>query len=149
MKKISYLLKAHSIYASRKLELYKEVKKLKEKLGDKEYKEHPAVKLARRVLEADQYIIPQNPNRKEYYLKGVLKKYRRYKKGLQRYRLSFCFSENPIPIIVYLYLNDKQSLRKEGSKTDPYIIFKNKVNKGVFSNDPMDPKMKKWIQGYN
>lgn len=75
---------------------------------------------------------------------GVLKKYRRYKQGLKRYRLFFIFSNNPT-LIAYLYINDEKHLRKDGDKNDPYKEFSKLCNKGVFSDDPKDPKIQKWL----
>jgi len=118
---------------------------LRSKLELAEFKQHETVKFAARIRRADQEIIPGNPDRPEYRLKGMLKKYRRYKQGLQRYRLFFCFSSQP-PIILYLYLNDVKHLRKTGSKRDPYEGFKKFVAKKYFSHNPDDPRIQKWIK---
>ena len=126
------------------LELKEQVRELRDKLSDEEFKQHEVVKFAWRVREADQVTIPEDPDRPEYRLTGGLKKYRRYKRGLQRYRLFFCFSNQP-KVILYLYLNDEKHLRKAGSKTDVYEAFKKFVEKGHFSHDPYDPKIQKWI----
>ncbi len=120
--KIKYLLKYHEFYYHRIATLKEQVKELRSKLELEEFKQHETVKLAARIRRADQEIIPEDPDRPEYRLKRELKKYRRYKQGLQRYRLFFCFSSRP-PIILYLYLNDEKHLRKVGSKSDPYEGF--------------------------
>ena len=117
--KSSYLLKYHDFYFQRIAKLKEQVKELHNKLSNEEFRQHEIVKLAYRIREADQEIIPQDPNRPEYRLTGDLRKYRRYKQGLQRYRLFFCFSNQP-KIILYLYLNDEKHLRKAGDKGDPY-----------------------------
>lgn len=143
----SYLLKYHEFYYLRIQELKEQVKELHQKLSPEEFKQHEIVKLAFRIRQADQEIIPQNPDRPEYRLSGDLRKYRRYKQGLQRYRLFFCFSNHP-KIILYLYLNDEKHLRKAGSKTDPYEEFKKYVRKGHFSHQPDDPKIQQWIRDY-
>lgn len=96
------------------------------------------------INEASKKIIPDDPNKKEYQLQGPLKKYRRYKQGLQRYRLFFAFSKKP-PIILYLYVNDKFSLRKDGDKNDPYEIFTKLVMQKKVPHDPNDPTIQKWI----
>lgn len=145
--KSKYLLKYHEFYYQRIIKLKEQVKKLYNKLSPDEFKQHEIVKLSARVRKADKEIIPENPDRPEYRLQGDLKKYRRYKQGLQRYRLFFCFSGNP-PIIIYLYLNDEKHLRKEGSKIDPYIQFKKLIAKKYFSHNPEDPKIQKWIGDY-
>ena len=145
--KSSYLLKYHDFYFQRIAKLKEQVKELHNKLSNEEFRQHEIVKLAYRIREADQEIIPQDPNRPEYRLTGDLRKYRRYKQGLQRYRLFFCFSNQP-KIILYLYLNDEKHLRKAGDRKDPYEEFKGLVTKEYFSRNPDDPKIQKWIKSY-
>jgi toxin YhaV len=129
----------------RRIEALKEqVKELRARLTEAEYSQHEVVKFAARVRKADQTIIPQDPDRKDYRLSGILRKYRRYKQGLQRYRLFFCFSNTP-PIILYLYLNDEKHLRKDGDKNDPYVEFQRLVNRGLFSHDPSAASIQQWI----
>jgi len=146
--KSNYLLKYHDFYFQRIAKLKEQVKELRNKLSNEEFRQHEIVKLAYRIREADQEIIPQDPNRPEYSLTGNLKKYRRYKQGLQRYRLFFCFSNQP-KIILYLYLNDERHLCKAGDKNDPYEEFRRLVNKEYFSHNPGDPKIQKWIKSYH
>ncbi len=145
--KSNYLLKCHKFYADRIDSLKQEIKELKDSLTEEEFSKHPDVKFAARVRKATKEIIPEDPDRKEYQLHGDLKKYRRYKQGLQRYRLFFAFSKKP-PIILYLYLNDKSSLRKEGSKNDPYNVFSKLVDKKQISHDPNDPTIQRWIKNF-
>lgn len=139
-----YLLKFHKFYVDKVIALKHEVKRLKISLTEKDFKEHPEVKFAARLRKATEEIIPEDPDKKEYQLHGSLKKYRRYKQGLQRYRLFFAFSTKN-PTIVYLYINDKTTLRKEGDKNDPYHIFAKMVEQEQVSYDPHDPKLQKWI----
>lgn len=146
--KSNYLLKCHKFYSDRVESLKQEIKKLKDALLEEEFSQHPDVKFAVRVREATKEIIPEDPDRRDYQLHGDLKKYRRYKQGLQRYRLFFAFSTKP-PVILYLYLNDKSSLRKEGSKNDPYNIFSKFVEKKQVSHDPSDPAIQRWIKNYS
>lgn len=143
--KSNYLLKYHDFYFQRIARLKERVKELRGRLDDEEFRQHEIVKLACRIRQADQEIIPQDPNRPEYHLAGSLKKYRRYKQGLQRYRLFFCFSNRP-EIILYLYLNDEKHLRKAGDKSDPYEEFKRLAAREYFSHNPADPKIQKWIK---
>ena len=143
----NYLLKYHDFYFHRIAKLKEQVKELRNKLNNTEFQQHEIVKLAYRIREADQKIIPQDPNRPEYYLSGDLRKYRRYKRGLQRYRLFFCFSNQP-KIILYLYLNDEKHLRKAGDRNDPYEEFKRLISKEYFSHNLNDPKIQKWIKDY-
>ncbi|MBU4477934.1 MAG: type II toxin-antitoxin system YhaV family toxin [Candidatus Omnitrophica bacterium] len=145
--KSNYLLKYHDFYFLRIAKLKEQVKELRNKLSNEAFRQHEIVKLAYRIREADQEIIPQDPNRPEYRLTGNLKKYRRYKQGLQRYRLFFCFANQP-KIILYLYLNDERHLRKAGDRNDPYEEFSRLVDKECFSHKPDDPKIQKWIKSY-
>jgi len=143
----NFYLKCHELFAQRIAELKEHVKKLHDPLPKEEFIQHETVKLAARIRKATLETIPEDPNRPEYLLSGELKKYRRYKQGLQRYRIIFCFSNRP-SIIIYLYVNDRDHLRKQGDKNDPYEEFKKMVRSGKFSNDPHDPKIQKWIQNY-
>ena len=145
--KSDYLLKYHDFYFQRIAKLKEQVKQLRDRLSNEEFRQHEIVKLAYRIREADQEIIPRDSNRPEYRLTGSLKKYRRYKQGLQRYRLFFCFSNQP-RIILYLYLNDEKHLRKTGDRNDPYEEFKSLVDKECLSRNPDDPKIQKWIKSH-
>ncbi len=145
MTKSKYLLRYHNFYFNRISQLKKQVKSLKRILSDEDFKQHEVIKLAYRIRKADQEIIPEDPNHKEYFLRKDLKKYRRYKQGLKRYRILFCFSSTP-KIILYLYINNEKHLRKAGSKTDPYEEFKRLAMRGHFSSNPEDPKIQKWIK---
>ncbi len=145
MRKNNYLLKFHQFFINRVLLLIGKVKKLHRSLSFEEYKKHTLVKLLKRITDAYSEHIPQSPNLSDYYLKGSLSKFRRYKRGLQRNRMMFCFANNP-PIIIYLYINDENHLRSDGSQRDPYKEFTALVKKGVFSSDSSDPAMQKWIK---
>ena len=141
----SYVLRYHQFYYGRIQELKEQVRKLSVTLSKEEFLQHTVVKFAYRIRKADQEIIPEDPDRPEYKLRGELRKYRRYKQGLQRYRIIFCFANKP-KIILYLYLNSEKSLRKAGGHRDPYEKFRKFVKRGNVSNDPGDPTIQKWIQ---
>jgi len=145
--KNEYLLKVHECYEKPVNELKEHVKKLRKKLSIDDFKRHPDVKFTARLRKASLETIPKNPDEKDYKLHGNLRKFRRYKQGLKRYRMFFSFSNTP-PIILYLYLNDKSTLRKAKDKNNPYEIFSKKVEKGEFSSDPSDPKIQEWIKDY-
>jgi toxin YhaV len=143
----NFYLKCHEFFSQRILELKKDVRKLHDTLSKEEFIHHETVKLSARIRKATLEIIPEDPNRPDYLLSGDLRKYRRYKQGLQRYRIIFCFSNRP-SIIMYLYVNDREHLRKQGSRTDPYEEFKKMVRNDKFSYDPCDLKIQKWIRDY-
>ncbi len=146
--KNNYFLKAHEIFFQRTVELNDEVKALSRKLKPEELQQHETVKLAHRVYKATLDIIPENPDPPSYRLTADLKQYRRYKQGLGRYRLFFAFSNTP-KIILYLYLNDRTTLRKAGDRNDPYERFKTFVRRGSVSHDPLDPRIQTWIRDYD
>ncbi len=141
----NFKLLFHEFFYKRVSALTDSVEKLYERLPFDEYRKHERAKLLARITRAYVTIIPEDPNHPDYHLRGALSKYRRYKRGLQRYRLMFCLSNTPA-IVVYLYLNEEKHLRKDGSKTDPYKEFTDLVNKEIFSASPSDPNLRKWIR---
>ena len=52
-----------------------------------------------------------------------------------RYRLFFRFASNPVKVIVYVWFNDEDTLRKAGAKTDVYDAFKRMLSRGVVPGD--------------
>lgn len=140
-----YLLKVHEFYENRIAALKAKVIHLKRALSEQDFVQHELVKFAFRLKKATEQIIPEDPDKPEYRLTGNLKKYRRYKQGLARYRLMFFFSNLP-PIIVYLYINDEEHLRKDGDKNDPYAEFQRLVTRGIFTPNVNDPKAREWIR---
>lgn len=143
MAKTNYLVRYHEFYHRRIQDLKARVKELKERLSPEEFAGHETVKLAVRIRAAEREIA-DDPNRPEYLLRDELRKFRRYKRGLGRYRIIFCFSSKP-PIIIFLYLNTADSLRKDGSRLDPYERFKDMLRRGEVSHDPDDPETRTWI----
>ncbi len=47
-----------------------------------------------------------------------------------RYRLFFRFASSPVRLIVYVWFNDEDALRKAGSKTEVYEVFKRLLIRG-------------------
>jgi toxin YhaV len=103
------------------------------------YKAHPKTKLLASIYQAITSQVPSNPDAPEFRLGKTLKSasvanthWRRVKKGMpDRYRLLFRFASNPVKLIVYVWFNDEDTLRKAGSKTDVYEAFKRMLGKGV------------------
>jgi toxin YhaV len=53
----------------------------------------------------------------------------------ERYRLFFRFASSPTKVIVYVWFNDEDSLRKAGSKTDVYETFIRMLSRGAVPSD--------------
>jgi len=99
------------------------------------YKRHPQTKLLASVYQSMTVTVPANPADPVFRLGHTLGKshgnWRRVKKGLpQRYRLFFMFASNPLAVVIYAWLNDEHTLRKEGSRTDVYEVFKRMLERG-------------------
>ena len=82
--------------------------------------------------------IPLDPARPEFRQGGTLgssrKHWFRAKFGAGRFRLFFRYSSSA-KIIVYAWVNDSDTLRTYGSKSDAYAVFKSMLDKG---NPPED-----------
>jgi toxin YhaV len=100
------------------------------------YKTHPKTKLLASVYKAITEVVPTNPDAPEFRLGKTLgsdnTNWRRVKKGMpDRYRLFFRFASSPVKVIVYVWFNDEDTLRKAGSKTDVYETFRRMLTRGV------------------
>lgn len=115
--------------------LAKEVERLRAR-DPAGYREHATTKLFAAVVRLIRDIVPADPNAPRFRLEGDLRRFRRAKKlGLPpRYRLFWVFSARH-RTIVFLYLNDEGTPRKEGASTDPYEVFRRKVERGEIGLD--------------
>jgi toxin YhaV len=116
---------AHPLFESRLEKLAKHVEKLAHTDPDG-YASHPTTKLLATIEHYIREAIPRNPNAPEFRQGKTLGPDNRHwfrAKFHGRYRLFYRFSTGH-KIIVYVWVNDQQSLRKAGSKTDPYAVFK-------------------------
>ena len=100
-----------------------------------EYKSHPKTRLLASVYKCITQLVPANPDNPDFRLGKTLGKeyanWRRVKKGMpDRYRLFFRFASSPVQLIVYVWFNDEDTLRKAGSKTDVYEAFKRMLMRG-------------------
>ena len=70
-------------------------------------------------------VVPRNPNRDEYRqgttMGPTFRHWRRAKIG-RRFRLFFRF-DSKTRIIIFAWVNDENTLRSSGAKTDPYMVF--------------------------
>lgn len=99
------------------------------------YKSHPKTRLLASVYKAITQVVPTNPDHPDFRLGKTLgaehANWRRVKKGMpDRYRLFFRFASKPVKLIVYVWFNDEDTLRKAGSKTDVYEVFKRLLSRG-------------------
>jgi toxin YhaV len=100
------------------------------------YKQLPAAKLLatinRHILET----IPRNPGAAEFRQGNTLGSDNRHwfrAKFHERYRLFYRFSSRE-KVIIYAWVNDERTLRKAGSGTDPYRVFRAMLQAGDPTN---------------
>ena len=99
------------------------------------YKAHPRTRLLASVYMVITERVPANPDHPDFRLGKTLGRdygnWRRVKKGLpERYRLFFRFASKPVKLVVYVWFNDEDTLRKVGSKTDVYETFRRMLARG-------------------
>jgi toxin YhaV len=99
------------------------------------YKSHPKTRLLASIYKAITRTVPADPDHSDFRLGKALgaehTNWRRVKKGMpERYRLFFRFASKPIKLIVYVWFNDEDTLRKAGSKTDVYEVFRRMLSRG-------------------
>jgi toxin YhaV len=97
-----------------------------------QYKEQPATKLLATINRYIREIIPREPNAAEFRQGNTLGADNRHwfrAKFHERYRLFYRFSSKE-KVIVYAWVNDENTLRKAGSKTDPYSVFRTMLDAG-------------------
>jgi len=82
--------------------------------------------------------IPRDPTRNDYRQGGTLGRRRKHwfraKFGGQRFRQFFRYSST-VKVIVYAWVNDRETLRTHGARTDAYAVFRAMLDKG---NPPED-----------
>jgi toxin YhaV len=99
------------------------------------YKSHPKTRLLASVYKAILHMVPANPDHPDFRLGKTLgaayANWRRVKKGMpDRYRLFFRFASSPVKLIVYVWFNDEDTLRKAGSRSDVYEAFRRMLSRG-------------------
>jgi toxin YhaV len=97
---------------------------------------HPKAKLLARISDLIFDDIPRDPNALVYGLGNTLgpaHRHWRRAKFLQRFRLFFRF-DSASRMIIYAWVNDENTLRKAGARSDPYAVFSRRLNDG----DPPD-----------
>ncbi|MBS7560175.1 type II toxin-antitoxin system YhaV family toxin [Pseudomonas sp. RC4D1] len=90
------------------------------------------VKLFRALSQLIIEVVPGNPARDEYRQGNTLgpayRHWRRAKIG-RRFRLFFRY-DSIARVIVFAWVNDEQTLRSSGSRSDPYAVFEKMLGKG-------------------
>lgn len=136
----------HPVFGDHYNQLRARARELKETLSADEFKAHSEVKLLAAVKRAITEVVPTDPNRADFWLRDDLAKFRRVKGfGLpDRCRLFYVFS-SAAKTVIYLYLNDAGTLRKEGARTDPYAVFADLVDSGKLGDD-YEANYAQWLQ---
>lgn len=103
------------------------------------FSSHPIVKLLICVNKAIRSSVPEDPSHNEFRqgltLGRSMSHWCRVKRLLpQRYRLFFQYRSKAPKTIIYAWLNDEQTLRKAGAKTDCYAVFRGMVSRGSIPN---------------
>jgi toxin YhaV len=122
---------AHPLFTQQLERLTAQVEILAAK-GAANYKDHPATKLLATIRRYILEVIPRDPNASEFRQGNTLGEDNRHwfrAKFHERYRLFYRFSSQD-RVIIYAWVNDEESLRKVGAKTDPYTIFRNMLASG-------------------
>lgn len=93
---------------------------------------HPSSKLLKRIVEVILDEIPRDPTNKIYRQRTTLgAAYKDWPRAkfLGRFRLFFRFGSKE-KMIIYCWMNDENTLRKAGAKTDPYAVFAGMLKSG-------------------
>lgn len=121
----------HPLFAQQLERLPSQVEALAAK-DPETYRSQPATKLLATIRRYILEIIPNNPNAAEFRQGNTLGSDNRHwfrAKFHDRYRLFYRFSSQD-KVIIYAWVNDEDSLRKAGSRTDPYSVFRNMLASG-------------------
>lgn len=101
------------------------------------YRQHPATKFLRYLSDIVLEHVPADPGAARFRQGNKLgARYRGWHRAKfnQRFRLFFRYSTTQ-KIIVYGWLNDDRTLRKEGARTDAYAVFGRMLERGQPPND--------------
>ena len=116
------------------------VKRLKAELDESHFASRPDVKMFAALVHIVHEAVPRDPEQSDFRLGKTLGDrftgWRRVKRhGLpDRMRLFFKFS-SAHKVIVFVWLNDQHTLRKDGSSSDPYAVFRSMLESGSPPDD--------------
>jgi toxin YhaV len=124
-------LYAHPLFAGQLQRLTDQVEVLaaKDPAG---FQEQPAAKLLNTINRYIRELIPRDPNAADFGQGNTVGSDNRHwlrAKCHERYRLFYRFSSKD-KVIVYGWINDEKTLRKSGSRTDPYRVFRAMLEAG-------------------
>ena len=131
-----WTLFAHPIFLDQLEALTAQVEALKAK-DPTGYIKKNATKRLTAIAKLAFEVIPQDPARPEYRQGSTLGDENKHwfrAKFFQQYRLFFRFHAQA-KMIVFAWVNDEQTLRSTGSKSDPYAVFEKMLGRG---NPPDD-----------
>jgi toxin YhaV len=131
-----WTLFAHPLFTQQIERLHSRVSALAAK-EPSTYEQQPAAKLLATIRKYILEIIPRDPNAAGFRQGNTLGRDNRHwfrAKFHERYRLFYRFSSRH-KVIIYAWVNDENSLRKVGAKTDPYTIFREMLTAGNLPND--------------
>lgn len=127
-----WTLYEHPLFVDQRAKLIAAVEAAKKK-DSEGYQSTSDAKLLAAILKLTTEIIPREPNDPKFRQGGTLGKARKHwfraKFGNGRYRLFFQFNSSA-KIIIYAWVNDEETLRTYGSKTDAYAMFKSMLDAG-------------------
>ena len=101
------------------------------------HQRHPEAKLLRRILDLVLLEIPSHPSAAGFRLGKTLgAEHRHWRRArfLGRVRLFFRYS-SVHKAIIYAWLNDENTLRQAGSRSDPYAVFERRLLRGEPPDD--------------
>jgi toxin YhaV len=124
-------LYVHPLFEQQFRQLVEQVEALaaKDPMG---YKDLPAAKLLATINRHIRETIPRNPGAAEFRQGNTLGSDNRHwfrAKFHERYRLFYRFSSRE-KVIIYAWVDDERTLRKSGSRTDPYRVFRAMLEAG-------------------
>lgn len=128
---------AHSLFLDQIEKLAGAVEKARKK-DPRSWRKSANAKLLAAIRQLVFETIPQDPTRPEYRQGGTLgdarKHWFRAKFGGGRFRLFFRYSSSA-KVIVFAWVNDENTLRTYGAKSDAYAVFRKMLDGG---NPPDD-----------
>ncbi|WP_445496623.1 type II toxin-antitoxin system YhaV family toxin [Photorhabdus sp. SF281] len=131
MQRHGWTLLYHSCVIQQLQKLHEAVKRA-EKSDPYGFESNASVKLFRALSKLILDVVPSDPSRDEYRQGNTLgsarRHWRRAKIG-RRFRLFFRY-DSRARVIVYAWVNDEETLRSEGSKSDPYTVFEKMLGRG-------------------